>query len=147
MFKWFKVLKKLSVQDDVIAETEHKIFVLNTTLEELERKSQDLVHDNAALERKICENLEKYKNIIEELKKTNEEQVKNNENCRVEMSEILNAIEKYFKTFEEKSQDVSETALNRLTQINEMVQSYEGHVKELGSKLTELGNLIAEFQR
>ena len=109
--------------------------------------SQDLVHDNAALERKICENLEKYKNIIEELKKTNEEQVKNNENCRVEMSEILNAIEKYFKTFEEKSQDVSETALNRLTQINEMVQSYEGHVKELGSKLTELGNLIAEFQR
>ena len=27
MFKWFKVLKKLSVQDDVIAETEHKIFV------------------------------------------------------------------------------------------------------------------------
>ena len=147
MFKWFKVLKKLSVQDDVIAETEHKIFVLNTTLEELERKSQDIVHDNAALERKICENLEKYKNIIEELKKTNEEQVKNNENCRVEMSEILNAIEKYFKTFEEKSQDVSETALNRLTQINEMVQSYEGHVKELGSKLTELGNLIAEFQR
>ena len=87
MFKWFKVLKKLSVQDDVIAETEHKIFVLNTTLEELERKSQDLVHDNAALERKICENLEKYKNIIEELKKTNEEQVKNNENCRVEIQQ------------------------------------------------------------
>ena len=147
MFKWFKVLKKLSHQNDVIEETERKISVLSATVTELEKKFIELQNRNAELERNILENLKKNKCFAESLKKENEQQEKKNEACRADMNRMLKSIDESFDTFGQRAEKAGADAKAHLTEIDDMVLNYEAHVKELGTKLTELGNVIAEFQR
>ena len=147
MFKWFRVLRMFSTQNDVIAETEHKISILKEFAQELEKKTIELQNSNSELECKIRENIENHKLLADSMKRENEEQGKINELRRNEINDICQASEKYFNTFGEKVQQVSGEAKKQLTEIDEMVRNYENHVKELGTKLTELKEVVNDFQR
>ena len=147
MFKWFKVISKLSRQDDILMALEAKVDAISSQMMQFSAESV-----------KTVESLQKASNEanleLSLLKKSAEEfsQVVDDLACKVseaksDAEKIAGELESYREAIAKKVEELRTVTHAHLEAVNEKVCAYDLNVAKLGTEITRLGDSIAEFQK
>lgn len=129
MFRWFKVLAKITREDNILERMEKRHAALTQEMQETESKLKE-VQD---LHRQV-------ENLASGLKKEIEEN-------RASLEEIGTRIETCDKQIQGKLLEIKNAAAKYLDEVNAKVQSYDSNISDITRKLKDLHEVVAEFQR
>ena len=129
MFRWFKVLAKISREDNILERLEKRHAALTQEMQETESKLKEVqdLHRQA-------------ENLASGLRKEIEEN-------RASLEEIEARIETCDKQIQEKLLEIKNAATKYLEEVNSKVQSYDSNISAITGKLQELHEAVAELQR
>ena len=129
MFRWFKVLAKISREDNILERLEKRHAALTQEMQETESKLKEVqdLHRQA-------------ENLASGLRKEIEEN-------RASLEEIEARIETCDKQIQEKLLEIKNAATKYLEEVNSKVQSYDSNIYAITGKLQELHEAVAELQR
>lgn len=129
MFRWFKVLAKISREDNILERLEKRNAALTQGMQETESKLKEVqdLHRQA-------------ENLASGLRKEIEEN-------RASLEEIEARIETCDKQIQEKLLEIKNAATKYLEEVNSKVQSYDSNISAITGKLQELHEAVAELQR
>ena len=129
MFRWFKVLAKITREDNILERMEKRHAALTQEMQETESKLKEVQNLHRQAE-----------NLASGLKKEIEEN-------RASLEEIGTRIETCDKQIQGKLLEIKNAAAKYLDEVNAKVQSYDSNISDITRKLKDLHEVVAEFQR
>ena len=151
MFTWFKVLMRISAEENYLEKSNKRLEQLKADIEKLEEKHKQSIaivrETNAAL----TEGQAKLEKLQQDFQKISSEadgkiaQIKNEtEKMSSSLGETLTACS---KLAEDKLQEIKQQAEQYIGEVNAQIAGYEDNFKGFNKKLDELKQAVADFQR
>ena len=136
MFRWFKVLLRISREEDILGKLDARQAEAEKKLEEFERISGEV----EAQLRKLGELNRAAQTMSEEL----ERRIAEDKNS---LRQISAELEKCGEGIREKLDGIQGSAEQYVARIHAEIQAYEANVSTLGEKMEALKEAVSELQR
>lgn len=147
MFKWIKVISRLSRQDDVMAELDAKVQSILSQMEVFKTAAETLLDELKKAKADACSETERISKSSAELRKFAEDLTKHIEAKKSDLSKVSKELTDCQDTVAAKIDELQKVALAHVETVNEKVKTYGESVSELSQELMRLGDSITEFQK
>lgn len=147
MFKWIKVLSKLSKEDDVMASLDAKVKGISDRMETFGLESSKTLDALVKAKAEAGAEIDRLKKSAEEFKTLVDETEKRISAEKTDLAKVCGEMESYRDAVGQKVDEIQKTAQEHLDEVNAKVKAYDVHVTELGKEITRLGDSIAEFEK
>lgn len=147
MFKWIKVLSKLSKEDDVMASLDAKVKGISDGMETFGLESSRTLEALVKAKTEAGAEIDRLKKSAEEFKMLVDETEKRITAEKTDLMKVSGEMESYRDAVGKKVDEIQKTAREHLDEVNVKVKAYDAHVTELGKEISRLGDSIAEFEK
>ena len=147
MFKWIKVLSKLSNEDDVMASLEAKVKGISDRMETFGLESSKTLDALVKAKVEAGAEIDRLKKSADEFKALVDETEKRIAAEKNDLAKVSGEMESYRDVLGQKVEELQKVAQEHLDNVNEKVKAYDSNVSELGREIMRLGDSIAEFQK
>lgn len=147
MFKWIKVISKLSRQEDVLMAFEARVNGISAQMEQFSAESAKTIEGLQEAKKEAYLEIERLKKSAEEFKQVVDESA-----CKIlaeksDVEKISAEMESYHDAIVKKVEELRTVTHAHLEAVNEKVCAYDSNVAKLGKEIMRLGDSIAEFQK
>lgn len=147
MFKWIKILSKLSHQDDVMAALEARVGGVTAQIESFAAESARTLEGLKAAKTESDSAVGRLKNEVEEVKRILDETAGKVAAEKSDLTKIGKELEGYQDAIGKKVDELKRATQEHLEDVSAKVAAYDTSVSELGKEIMRLGDSIAEFQK
>ena len=134
MFKWIKIISRLSRQDDIIGTIESKVSGASAQMEKFAVESAKMLENLQMAKEEAYSEIDCFRNAIAELKKYME-------GMEHKLSEA------YQLAIGKKVEEMRSATQEHLTLLNGQIEAYNSNISKLGEEIVRLGDSIAEFEK
>ncbi|MDO5319326.1 MAG: hypothetical protein Q4G65_11915 [bacterium] len=147
MFKWIKVLSKLTQQDDAMVAFEMKMKNVSTQMDEFKVESVKTLESLKKVKAEADAEVERFKKSVDEFRRIADSVADRIVGEKSELEKLSGEMESYQEAIGKKVEELRRVTQEHLDSVNEKVKAYGSNVSELGKEIVRLGDSIAEFQK
>jgi len=147
MFKWIKIISRLSRQDDIIGTIESKVSGASAQMEKFAVESAKMLENLQMAKEEAYSEIDCFRNAIAELKKYMEGMEHKLSEDKSDMEKLSGEMEAYQLAIGKKVEEMRSATQEHLTLLNGQIEAYNSNISKLGEEIVRLGDSIAEFEK
>ena len=147
MFRWFKILLRLSQEENILEKLDAQHTEAKAKLEKFVQKVQADFNDFKRISGEIDVQLHKIEDLRQSITKMAEALEQRINEDKTALQNVSSELEKCEEQVLGKLDGIRKSAEEYVEKIHSEVQTCETNVSSLGKKMEELKEAVSEFQR
>ena len=147
MFKWIKVVSRLSKQDDIMGVLESRVSRISAQVESFVEESAKILEHLQTVKAETNSEIDRARTIVAEVKEEVEDIERKIAVEKLDMAKISGEMKSYEEAIVQKVEELRTGTQEHLNLVNEKIEAYNSNMSKLGEEIVRLGDSIAEFER
>ena len=147
MFKWIKVVSRLSKQDDIMGVLESRVSRISAQVENFAEESAKILEHLQTVKAGTNSEIDRARKIVAEVKEEVEDIERKIAVEKSDVAKISGEMKSYEEAIVQKVEELRTGTQEHLNLVNEKIEVYNSNMSKLGEEIVRLGDSIAEFER